>query len=117
MKRLKILRCFFFFLSVLIIDIQCQFDQAWDSEIRKRNPFEKYVSPGYRCGIRSNYNIEEKIAPSARIINGKSRTSKDYPWTAQIYNFIPSGPGAGFFISSGTIISNMAIISCRHCIA
>ena len=119
-KRLKISFCFFFILNVLIVHIQCQFDEAWDIEIRKRNPFEKYGESlgksSYRCGIKPNYNVKKETAPSARIINGKSRTSKDYPWTAQIYNFIPSGPGAGFFISSGTIISNMAIISCRHCI-
>ena len=41
-KRLKISCCYIFILSVLIAHIQCQFDEAWDSEIEKRNPFEKY---------------------------------------------------------------------------
>ena len=120
MKRLKILCCFFFFLSVLIIDIQCQFDQAWDSEIRKRNPFEKYGNANYECGIKPNYNnLKKNTASSARMVNGNSTTSKSHPWTAQIYKFIPSGLPSGkgkISRSTGTIISNMAIITCRHCI-
>ena len=116
-KRLKLLSCFSLILSVPVFHIQCQFDQAWDSEISKRNPFKKYGNANYECGIKPNYNsLKKSTASSARIINGNSTTSKSYPWTAQIYKFIPSVGKGRISRSSGTIISNMAIITCRHCI-
>ena len=116
-KRLKTFCCFVFILSVLIFHIQCQFDQEWDSEIRKRNPFEKYGNANYECGIKPNYNdLKKSTASSARIINGNSTTSKSYPWTAQIFKLMPSVGEGKIIPSSGTIISNMAIITCRHCI-
>ena len=116
-KRLKTFYFFVFILSVLIFHIQCQFDQEWDSEIRKRNPFEKYGNANYECGIKPNYNdLKKSTASSARIINGNSTTSKSYPWTAQIFKLMPSVGEGKIIPSSGTIISNMAIITCRHCI-
>ena len=105
---------FLIILNVAMMTHQHKFDTEWDSELQKRNP-------AYKCGIKNKNKDYELSGSSARIINGKPTTSKTHPWVAQIFLTVPDPtiPDAKAFLiseSSGTIISNTAIISCLHCV-
>ena len=111
-KYHKLSCCMLYIFNQMTICVECQFDQQWDAEIQKRNLDTDAGETVEKCGMKPS----NKKA-SARIVNGKSTSSKSHPWTAQIFH-MTFGPNneRRFAKSSGTIISNMAIISCRHCI-
>ena len=94
-----------------IIDIICQFDEEFDNELQKRNQYLK-------CGIKGNDQGNLHYPGSnARVINGKETTSRIYPWAAQVFLVVHTKGKQDFTrSSSGTMISNKAIISCAHCI-
>ena len=94
-----------------IVHIHCQFDEEFDKELQTRNQHLK-------CGIKgSDQGNTHYPGTNARVINGKETTSRIYPWAAQIFLFVQlKGPKDFVLSSSGTMISNKAIISCTHCI-
>jgi len=94
--------------------LQYQFDTEWDSELQKRNP-------EYKCGIKNTNEDYEQSGSSARIINGRPTTTKTHPWVAEIFMTVPDptvpdDKALRIAGSSGTIISNTAIMSCLHCV-
>ena len=94
-----------------IVYIHCQFDEEFDKELQTRNQHLK-------CGIKgSDQGNTHYPGTHARVINGKETTSRIYPWAAQIFLFVQLKGAKDFSVSSsGTMISNKAIISCAHCI-
>ena len=96
-----------FLLAPSIVYVLCQFDIEWDKELQRRNKM-------YTCGIKGSLKESETKNGTARMINGKPTTNKIYPWAAEVFYSRPTSDD--LIISAGTIISNRAIISCKHCI-
>ena len=111
MKRSKISTHILVFIAWLPY-LQGQYDMRWEKLLQERTP----QTP--KCGIKGSIPNQNE-GTSSRVINGRNTTNKEYPWVAQVTLYMPhlSIPGTiQQKYSTGTIISNRAILTCQHCI-
>ena len=109
MKRSKISTHILLFIAWLPY-LQGQYDMRWEKLLQERTP----QIP--KCGIKGLMPNQNKAA-SSRVINGRNTTNKEYPWVAQVTLYMPHLSIATWEkYSTGTIISNRAILTCQHCI-
>ena len=105
------------YITNLNIFIYSQIDISWHDDDELNSEYAKrHKDHGrYKCGIRDPFKGSEG---EARIVNGKSTTTKIYPWLASIVNVInikqPTYQGGGY--SGGVIISHRIILTCIHCV-
>ena len=105
------------YLTNLNMFIYSQIDISWHDDDELNSDYAKRHNEygRYKCGIRDPFKGSEG---DARIINGKSTTTKIYPWLATVYKVIDTKQPfyQGWYDAGGCIISHRIILTCIHCV-